>query len=137
MPPLDAYRAKRRFAATPEPEGGSARDGSPIFVVQKHRATRLHYDLRLQVGDTLRSWAVPQGPSLDPKVRRFAKLVEDHPLDYASFEGAIPEGNYGAGEVIVWDRGTWATPSPDPEAAIAAGEIKFRLSGRSCPAAGC
>ena len=88
----------------------------------------MHYDLRLQMGGALKSWAVPEGPCLDPKVRRFAKLVEDHPLDYASFEGRIPAGNYGAGTVIVWDRGTWVTLA-EPEAALAAGEIKFRLAG--------
>jgi DNA ligase D len=97
-------------------------------VIQKHHARRLHYDLRLQIGDALASWAVPEGPCLDPKVRRFAKLVEDHPLEYAAFEGRIPAGNYGAGTVIVWDRGTWVTLA-DPKEALAAGEIKFRLSG--------
>ena len=125
---LDRYRAKRRFGETPEPAGGLATAADPIYVVQKHHARRLHYDLRLQIGDALKSWAVPEGPCLDPKVRRFAKLVEDHPLDYASFEGRIPKGNYGAGTVIVWDRGTWVTLA-DPEAALAAGEIKFRLAG--------
>ncbi len=124
---LDTYRSKRRFAETPEPTGGTA-GGAPIFVIQKHHARRMHYDLRLEIGGTLKSWAVPEGPCLDPKVRRFAKLVEDHPLDYANFEGRIPEGNYGAGTVIVWDRGTWVTLS-DPEKALAAGELKFRLSG--------
>src|SRR5258708_33951412 len=88
----------------------------------------MHYDLRLEIGGTVRSWAVPEGPCLDPKVRRFAKLVEDHPLDYANFEGRIPSGNYGAGTVIVWDRGTWVTLA-DPETALADGELKFRLSG--------
>jgi bifunctional non-homologous end joining protein LigD len=125
---IDTYRAKRRFGRTPEPQGGLAGPDEAIFVVQKHHARRMHYDLRLQVGDALRSWAVPEGPCLDPKVRRFAKLVEDHPLDYASFEGRIPSGNYGAGTVIVWDRGTWVTLA-DPETALAAGELKFRLSG--------
>lgn len=125
---LDKYRAKRRFAQTPEPEGGAGDAEAPIFVIQKHHARRMHYDLRLEIGGTLKSWAVPEGPCLDPKVRRFAKLVEDHPLDYASFEGRIPEGNYGAGTVIVWDRGTWVTLS-EPEEALAAGELKFRLSG--------
>lgn len=125
---LKTYRAKRRFDRTPEPSGGAASSDEPIFVVQKHAAARLHYDLRLQVGDTLRSWAVPEGPSLDPKVRRFAKEVEDHPLDYAAFEGRIPEGEYGAGSVIVWDRGTW-TSIADPVEALEKGELKFRLVG--------
>lgn len=125
---IETYRAKRRFAETREPSGGKAGSDAPIFVIQKHHARRLHYDLRLQMGDALKSWAVPEGPCLDPKVRRFAKLVEDHPLDYASFEGRIPAGNYGAGTVIVWDRGTWVTLA-DPQGALAAGEIKFRLSG--------
>ncbi|HEY3813607.1 MAG TPA: DNA ligase D [Caulobacteraceae bacterium] len=126
---IDTYRAKRRFSATPEPQGGVAGPGEPIFVVQKHHASHMHYDLRLQIGDALRSWAVPQGPCLDPKVKRFAKLVEDHPLDYAKFEGRIPAGEYGGGSVIVWDRGTWVTLADDPDAAMAAGELKFRLSG--------
>src|SRR5215472_9649156 len=125
---LTAYRAKRRFAETPEPKGGLGGGDEPIYVIQKHHARRMHYDLRLEIGGALKSWAVPEGPCLDPKVRRFAKLVEDHPLEYATFEGRIPKGNYGAGTVIVWDRGTWVTLA-DPEAALAAGEIKFRLAG--------
>jgi bifunctional non-homologous end joining protein LigD len=125
---LDSYRAKRRFNKTPEPQGGTGGD-APIFVIQKHHARRMHYDLRLEIAGTLKSWAVPEGPCLDPKVRRFAKLVEDHPLDYASFEGRIPEGNYGAGTVIVWDRGTWVTLADDPVSALKEGELKFRLSG--------
>ncbi|HLK25878.1 MAG TPA: DNA ligase D [Caulobacteraceae bacterium] len=124
---LEKYRAKRRFAETPEPSGGEASD-EPIFVIQKHHATQMHYDLRLEMGGALKSWAVPQGPCLDPKVRRFAKLVEDHPMDYASFEGRIPKGNYGAGTVIVWDRGRYVTLK-DPERGLADGEIKFRLLG--------
>jgi bifunctional non-homologous end joining protein LigD len=125
---LTTYRAKRRFAKTPEPEGASDPSGEPIFVIQKHHARRMHYDLRLEIGGTLKSWAVPEGPCLDPKVRRFAKLVEDHPLEYAKFEGRIPAGEYGAGTVIVWDRGTWVTLS-EPEAALQGGELKFRLAG--------
>ena len=126
---LEAYRAKRKFARTPEPKGGTAKGGDPIFVIQKHHARRMHYDLRLEMAGTLKSWAVPEGPCLDPKVRRFAKLVEDHPLEYATFEGKIPSGNYGAGTVIVWDRGTWVTLADNPEKAMAEGELKFRLSG--------
>ena len=99
---LSSYKAKRRFAQTPEPQGGAASADDPIFVIQKHHARRMHYDLRLEMSGTLKSWAVPEGPCLDPKVRRFAKLVEDHPLDYASFEGRIPAGNYGAGTTMYW-----------------------------------
>jgi bifunctional non-homologous end joining protein LigD len=90
---LDAYRAKRRFKETPEPRGGGAGGDEPVFVIQKHKARRLHYDLRLEIGGTMKSWAVPEGPCLDTKVRRFAKLTEDHPLEYADFEGVIPDGN--------------------------------------------
>ena len=125
---IEKYRAKRRFAETPEPEGRVATSAEPIFVIQKHHARQMHYDLRLEMGGALKSWAVPQGPCLDPKVKRFAKLVEDHPLDYATFEGRIPAGNYGAGTVIVWDRGTYVTLK-DPEQGIADGEVKFRLNG--------
>jgi bifunctional non-homologous end joining protein LigD len=126
---LDRYRAKRRFAETPEPTGGARTGDAPMFVIQKHHARRLHYDLRLEMGGTLKSWAVPEGPCLDPKVRRFAKLVEDHPIDYGSFEGRIPTGNYGAGAVIIWDHGTYVTLK-DPEQGLADGEVKFRLAGQ-------
>lgn len=125
---LGAYRAKRRFGETPEPKGDAAGAAEPIYVIQKHHARRMHYDLRLEMGGTLKSWAVPEGPCLDPKVRRFAKLVEDHPIEYATFEGRIPAGNYGAGTVIVWDRGSYVTLT-DPEQALAEGELKFRLTG--------
>ena len=125
---LDRYRAKRRFADTPEPIGGARTGDAPMFVIQKHHARQMHYDLRLEMGGTLKSWAVPQGPCLDPKVKRFAKLVEDHPIDYGSFEGRIPAGNYGAGTVIIWDHGTYVTLK-DPEQGLADGEVKFRLAG--------
>jgi DNA ligase D len=131
MSDLTRYRAKRRFGVTAEPSGKAAAPASdgPIFVVQKHHARRLHYDFRLEIGGALRSWAVPEGPCLDSKVCRLAVQTEDHPLDYAGFEGRIPGGEYGGGVVIVWDRGTWVTLADDPNTALAAGELKIRLTG--------
>jgi len=127
---LRRYRQKRDFAATPEPRGEPARTGEALgFVVQKHAARRLHYDFRLELDGVLKSWAVPKGPSLDPTQRRMAVHVEDHPLEYGGFEGTIPPGHYGAGEVIVWDRGTW-TPLGDARAGYRDGKLKFRLDGR-------
>lgn len=129
--PLQEYQRKRDFAATPEPAGKSrkARAAQALqFCIQKHDASHLHYDFRLELDGTLKSWAVPKGPSLDPKQRRLAVHVEDHPLDYASFEGHIPEGHYGAGDVIVWDRGVWE-PEGDAQAAYAKGKLRFRLQG--------
>lgn len=123
---LDAYRGKRSPGATPEPFGGAARPG--LFVVHKHAARRLHYDLRLEMGGVLRSWAVPKGPSLDPAEKRFAAEVEDHPAGYADFEGVIPDGNYGAGPMIVWDRGRWV-PLEDPEKGYEKGKLLFELKG--------
>lgn len=128
---LATYRAKRDFAQTPEPAGavGSPGDGGDLaFVVQKHRARQLHYDLRLEIDGVLRSWAVAKGPSLDPKVKRLAVETEDHPMEYGSFEGVIPAGQYGGGTVMVWDRGSWV-PQGDPEGDYADGQIKFRLAG--------
>jgi bifunctional non-homologous end joining protein LigD len=127
------YNQKRDFEQTPEPSGKVVkRVGRSLrFVVQKHRASSLHYDFRLEAAGVLKSWAVPKGPSLDPANRRLAMQVEDHPLEYGTFEGIIPKGNYGAGEVIVWDRGTYR-PKNDlrPEKAIGSGEIKFELRGK-------
>ena len=128
---LDAYRQKRRASATPEPFGATptaARSARRLFVVQQHAATRLHWDFRLEVNDVLRSWAVPKGPSMDPEEKRFAVQVEDHPVEYADFEGSIPDGNYGAGEVIVWDQGTYAELEPF-ETGFAEGKLLFELNG--------
>ncbi len=126
---LTTYRQKRDFAITPEPRGATAKRGDALtFVIQKHAASRLHYDFRLELDGTLKSWAVPKGPSLDPAQKRMAVHVEDHPLAYGSFEGTIPANQYGAGDVIVWDRGTWH-PEGDPAAGYRAGKLKFRLDG--------
>lgn len=124
---LETYRRKRDFSRTPEPAGNLAGDGNR-FVVHKHHATADHYDLRLQVGDVLKSWAVPKGPSLDPADKRLAVETEDHPLDYIDFEGVIPEGEYGGGPMIVWDAGVWA-PMDDIEESLRKGALKFRLAG--------
>ncbi|KJZ34877.1 DNA ligase D [Pseudomonas fluorescens] len=131
---LDDYNRMRDFSATAEPAAGkrsgkkTAKDHALQFCIQKHDASRLHYDFRLELDGALKSWAVPKGPSLDPKVKRLAVHVEDHPMDYATFEGRIPEGHYGAGEVIVWDRGVWI-PQDDPAEAYAKGKLKFELKG--------
>ncbi|MGN6153914.1 MAG: DNA ligase D [Lysobacteraceae bacterium] len=127
---LQEYRRKRRFDLTREPAPAAARPraGRPIFVVQLHHARRRHYDFRLQVGDVLRSWAVPKGPSFDPAVKRLAVEVEDHPLDYADFEGEIPQGQYGGGHVALYDRGLWTTDG-DPEAQLRKGHLRFELFG--------
>lgn len=127
---LVEYRRKRRFDQTKEPEPGKAlpKGQRAIFVVQLHHASRRHYDFRLQVGDALKSWAVPKGPSYDPKVKRMAVEVEDHPVDYASFEGEIPKGQYGGGHVAQFDHGVWATQG-DPEAQLAKGHLRFELFG--------
>jgi bifunctional non-homologous end joining protein LigD len=129
---LAEYRKKRRPGLTPEPAGTvrpRPRRGALTFVIQKHLATALHYDFRLEWKGVLPSWAVPKGPSLDPAVKRLAVPTEDHPLEYASFEGVIPEGEYGGGTVMVWDRGTWVPEVPDVDAALREGDLKFTLQG--------
>src|SRR6516162_3930782 len=131
---LKEYRKKRRFGVTPEPAGGKDekgnKDPSRIFVVQKHRATQLHYDFRLEWKGTLLSWAVPKGPSLDPSVKRLAMQVEDHPIEYADFEGVIPADEYGGGTVMVWDIGTWEPEVPNVDEALKKGDLKFQLFGK-------
>ena len=126
---LQPYFGKRDFKITSEPQGGKSSKGALSFVVQKHAASRLHYDFRLELDGTLKSWAVPKGPSLDPADKRMAVQVEDHPIAYNRFEGEIPKGQYGAGQVIVWDNGTWE-PVGDPRAGYRAGKLKFRLDGK-------
>jgi bifunctional non-homologous end joining protein LigD len=136
---LQKYNTKRNFNDTPEPKGTDRKDsGKLLFVVQRHHASHLHYDFRLELNGTLKSWAVPKGPSLNPKDKRLAMMVEDHPIDYATFEGDIPAGNYGAGHVDVWDHGTYEPIDEKGEPitpaafnrALHAGSIKFRLKGK-------
>jgi bifunctional non-homologous end joining protein LigD len=128
---LETYRAKRDFSKTGEPKGRlmTASVETRRFVIQKHAASRLHYDLRLEVGGVFKSWAVTKGPSLNPADKRLAVEVEDHPIDYGDFEGTIPKGQYGGGTVMLWDRGTWDTPANDPAKSLRKGELKFMLHG--------
>jgi bifunctional non-homologous end joining protein LigD len=131
--PLDEYRKKRKFEISPEPAGSSlpsSPKSSLAYVIQKHRATQLHYDFRLEFGGVLLSWAVPKGPSPDPSVKRLAMQVEDHPLEYANFEGVIPGGEYGGGTVMVWDTGEWEPEVEDVAAALQKGDLKFTLRGK-------
>jgi bifunctional non-homologous end joining protein LigD len=125
---LEDYRKKRDFSRTPEPKGEARPAGGSSYCIQKHAASRLHYDFRLEHDGVLLSWAVPKGPSFDPRDKRLAMHVEDHPVEYGSFEGVIPEGEYGAGTVVLWDRGTW-TPTVDPGLSLKKGELKFELHG--------
>jgi bifunctional non-homologous end joining protein LigD len=136
---LTEYQRKRRFNVTSEPSGDKAekkRAPSPKkkkalgYVIQKHRATALHYDFRLEWNGVLLSWAVPKGPSLDPTVKRMAMPTEDHPIEYAKFEGIIPEGEYGGGTVMIWDNGTWTPEVDDVDKALKKGELKFSLQGK-------
>jgi DNA ligase D-like protein (predicted 3'-phosphoesterase) len=135
--PVEPYRARRDFARTPEPQGGRPVPDTdrPIFVIQEHDATTLHYDFRLEVGGVLKSWAVPKGPSTDPRQRRLAVPTEDHPMAYANFEGLIPKGQYGAGPVLVWDRGYYRnlraeTDGADMARSLAEGKVEVWLEGR-------
>ena len=133
---LAEYRRKRDFARTREPRGATGRRMATrlAYVIQRHEATRLHFDLRLELDGVMKSWAVPKGPSLDPAVKRLAIEVEDHPIDYNSFEGTIPAGEYGGGTVMLWDRGTYAGDSDEPLAALRdgyrKGDFKFELRGK-------
>jgi bifunctional non-homologous end joining protein LigD len=130
--PLDEYAKKRRFENTPEPPPSKEKSNKDAnyFCVQRHDATRLHYDFRLEIDGVLKSWAVPKGPTLDPSLKHFAAHVEDHPVEYGNFEGNIPAGNYGAGSVMLWDHGTFDLLGELPsDAQIAKGDLKFRLHG--------
>src|SRR5580700_10445054 len=131
---LDKYKEKRNFRVSPEPSGkshlGASSTRNLLYVIQKHRASQLHYDFRLEFRGVLLSWAVPKGPSLDPSVKRLAMQVEDHPLEYGEFEGVIPEGEYGGGTVMLWDNGEWVPESDDVEAALEKGDLKFKLEGK-------
>src|SRR5215471_14602410 len=131
---LKKYRSKRNFDVTSEPSGTQRRHGSSkkelAYVIQKHQASQLHYDFRLEWNGVLLSWAIPKGPSFDPSVKRLATPVEDHPIEYGGFEGVIPQGEYGGGTVMLWDQGTWTPESEDVNAALKLGDLKFSLHGK-------
>jgi DNA ligase D-like protein (predicted 3'-phosphoesterase) len=129
--PLEEYRKKRRFDVTAEPKGKTPRRRVKklVYVIQKHRASALHYDFRLEWNGVMLSWAVPKGPALDPSIKRLAMPTEDHPIEYNAFEGIIPEGEYGGGTVMIWDRGEWIPENDDVDAALKKGDLKFRLEG--------
>lgn len=129
---LKTYREKRDFKKTPEPKAGTIKSSAaPVFVVQKHYSSTLHYDFRLEIDGVLKSWAVPKGPSTDPKDKRLAVATEDHPLEYKDFEGIIPEGEYGAGKVIIWDKGTYKNISDvSIQEGLRAGKIEIQLDGK-------
>src|SRR3954463_12380425 len=127
---IDTYNRKRDFSKTKEPRGRKLKGKGDSFVVQKHDASRLHWDFRLELDGVLKSWAVPKGPSLDPDEKRLAMRTEDHPLDYGDFEGTIPKGEYGGGTVMLWDQGRWIPePGKDPRKTIEEGHLHFRLEG--------
>ncbi len=130
MGSLKEYDRKRRFDRTPEPPGRVAPNERRLYLIQKHRASALHYDFRLEADGVLKSWAVPKGPSLDPATKRLAMQVEDHPVEYGDFEGVIPAGEYGGGTVMLWDTGTYEPEAGDVTAALERGELKFVLHGK-------
>lgn len=129
---LKEYKTKRDFKLTKEPGGRKVKKKGKklIFVIQEHHARRLHYDFRLELEGVLKSWAVPKGPSLDPHDKRLAVQTEDHPIEYAKFHGTIPKGEYGGGEVFIWDKGTWESLDEDPKAALKKGKLEFRVKGK-------
>src|SRR5579872_3332119 len=129
---LKKYQQKRDFKKTPEPKGkpSASKQSKNLYIIQKHAASHLHYDFRLQLNGVLISWAIPKGPSLDPAVKRLAMHVEDHPLEYGSFEGIIPEGQYGGGTVMLWDKGEWFPEEENATEAYKKGNLKFRLKAK-------
>lgn len=127
---LSTYHHKRNFKQTPEPKGKVSKKQQNLFVIQKHAASHLHYDFRLELQGTLKSWAVPKGPCLDPGIKRLAMHVEDHPVEYGGFEGVIPEGQYGSGQVLLWDTGYWESLDEDPVQAYKTGHLHFLIKAK-------